>query len=82
MADLGQSTPDAGMLLDDLPCLLDTARRLLREEFFQADAMVVEFAVAFLDGDLANQRQAASSYSDRTRCTVLREQPAKVAIRS
>jgi hypothetical protein len=58
VADLCQATANAGMFLDDVPCLLDAARRMLGEDLFERNAMVVEVAARLFGGSLALQRQA------------------------
>ena len=57
VADLSQTTADPGVLLDEVSRLLDAARRVLGENLFQRDTMVVEFAGEFLDGNLADALQ-------------------------
>src|SRR5260370_39531659 len=56
--NLGQPPAYAGMLLDDVPGLLHAAHGLRFKDLFQRVPMAVEFAVRFLDGDLADALQA------------------------
>ena len=59
VADLRRAPADAGVFLDEMAGVLDTARRMRGEDLFEGGAVVIECAGRLLDGDLTQQVQAA-----------------------